>query len=310
MNTDHFRYILSIAQCQSISQAAENLHLQRPYLSKILLNLEQELNVTIFIRTPKGILITPEGEQILEKMQQVIDILDTMKCHNQNTVPIAYAEYFDEITLISPKKIRPRKHSAQYLPSFQKLFPNVTVSMIEEDIHHIMAAVENYPLSFAFTLRTENSEALNQPVPDTLIYQPFTKNPLVALASPNNVVAQKYQTMTLATLTKQPLVLFDFLTQEDSYIFSLLQSHIHLNIRYTVSSMPLFYQLLENNPFFSIGIFSEDINDHLLQIPLRDDIYIEQGILYRKDCLDNIVGKKFLELLLTSYGKSESAMSS
>ena len=63
MNTDHFRYILSIAQCQSISQAAENLHLQRPYLSKILLNLEQELNVTIFIRTPKGILITPAGEQ-------------------------------------------------------------------------------------------------------------------------------------------------------------------------------------------------------------------------------------------------------
>ena len=65
----------------------------------------------------------------------------------------------------------------------------------------------------------------------------------------------------------------------------------------------MFYQLLRNNPYFSIGLYSDDANDDLLQIPLRDDIHLDQGILYREDSLQNTVGRYFIELLLASYEK-------
>ena len=303
MNTEYFYYLLTIAQYRSISQAADALHLQRSYLSKVVQNIEQELDMTIFTRSPRGVLITQEGEYALKQLQQVLDILDEVKRHGQAQKDIIYAQYFDEITVMSPKKIRPCKRSAQYLPAFQKLFPNVLISMIDEDVENMIHAVEQLPLSVAFTLRTNSWDKLCPPIPDTMVYQPITNNPIVALASPNNALAQEYKTMSLASLAKQELVFMDFTVHKDGFLRHLLQPYGTLHIRYTVSSMALFYQLLHDNPYFSIGIYSPDANDNLLQIPLRDDIYIEQGILYHKDTLHNVVGKKFIELLLESYQK-------
>lgn len=305
MNTAYFEYLLTIDKYRSISQAADALSLQRSYLSKVLQSVERELGVTIFIRSPRGVLVTEEGAVVLEQLKQVLDILEGIKGQGRAAKAGVYPQYHDEITVFSPQKIRPRKRSAHYLPAFQERFPNVAITMAELEVGQMMEALRQRPLSVAFTIRSPQFSELNQPVGEDLVFHHVTDTPLVALAAENNELAKSYQSMSLASLMKQELVFIDSIIREDGVLRQILAPYGRPNIRYSVSSLALFYQLLSQNPYFSIGLYSADAQDDLLQIPLRDTIYLEQGLLYRKDSLNNTVGRYFIELLLASYGQKD-----
>ena len=56
MNTQHFQYIVEIERTRSISQAAKNLYLSQPNLSRVLHELEEQLGFAIFERTSRGVM--------------------------------------------------------------------------------------------------------------------------------------------------------------------------------------------------------------------------------------------------------------
>lgn len=72
MNLLHFKYAVEIAKTKSISQAAENLYMGQPNLSRAIKELEDKLGITIFLRNPRGITITEEGEEFLEYARRII----------------------------------------------------------------------------------------------------------------------------------------------------------------------------------------------------------------------------------------------
>lgn len=301
MNTEHLKYFLEIARCQSISQAAEQLHLQRSYLSKIVHNFERELGITIFKRSPKGIITTEKGQYILNRAAEILAIIDDI--YALGPPKTVFPQYHDKITLFLPLRFRPHKASMQYLPKFQQRFPNVVISMIEYNFKEVFQKILETPLSLATYGRLDVTSKFNPPIPDDLIFYSLNTSSLVALAAPNNQLAKNYQTMTLAALAKQELVLFDFAAKEDSLIYQLLSQNGAPNVKCSVSPTFLFYQLLNNNPYFSVGVYGTDFNDDLLQIPLRDNIKVELGLLFHKDTLNNIVGRSYIDILLEHYQK-------
>lgn len=84
------KYALEVYRVGSISQAAKNLYMNQPNLSKSIKALEQELGITLFTRTPKGILISREGALFIEYAEAVFQKLDEMETaltqHSQNGV--------------------------------------------------------------------------------------------------------------------------------------------------------------------------------------------------------------------------------
>ena len=54
MNTLHFKYAVEVERCGSITQAAENLYMAQPNLSKSIKELEDTLGFQIFARTARG----------------------------------------------------------------------------------------------------------------------------------------------------------------------------------------------------------------------------------------------------------------
>lgn len=79
MNTLHFRYALEIEKTRSITQAAENLYMAQPNLSKAIKELENTLGITIFRRTAKGVIPTDQGMRFLECARQVLIQIDNME---------------------------------------------------------------------------------------------------------------------------------------------------------------------------------------------------------------------------------------
>lgn len=78
MNILHLKYALEIEKSGSISQAAQNLFMAQPNLSKAVKDLESELGYSIFKRTPSGVTVTERGNEFLfharKMMEQVVEI--------------------------------------------------------------------------------------------------------------------------------------------------------------------------------------------------------------------------------------------
>ncbi|MBE6611786.1 MAG: LysR family transcriptional regulator [Ruminococcaceae bacterium] len=72
MNIMHLKYAVEVARTGSITQAAENLFMGQPNLSKAIRELEESLGITIFKRTSKGIIPTMKGEEFLVYAKRIL----------------------------------------------------------------------------------------------------------------------------------------------------------------------------------------------------------------------------------------------
>ena len=71
MNTQYLSYVLEVERVGSISQAAQNLYIAQPNLSKSIKDLEKELGFTLFKRTSSGVQVTEAGSEFLYHARQI-----------------------------------------------------------------------------------------------------------------------------------------------------------------------------------------------------------------------------------------------
>lgn len=67
------KYVITIADCGSMNEAAKQLYISQPSLSETVMSLEEEVGIEIFIRTNRGIKTTVEGEEFLSYARQVVE---------------------------------------------------------------------------------------------------------------------------------------------------------------------------------------------------------------------------------------------
>ena len=70
------RYFLAIAQEETISGAADAMHVTQPTLSRQMMELEEELGKTLFIRGKRKISLTDEGMFLRKRAQEIIALVE------------------------------------------------------------------------------------------------------------------------------------------------------------------------------------------------------------------------------------------
>jgi len=68
-----YKVFFVVANCKNISRAAEVLFVSQPAVSKSVKTLETSLNVTLFSRSSKGVVLTPEGEILFNHIKNAFD---------------------------------------------------------------------------------------------------------------------------------------------------------------------------------------------------------------------------------------------
>lgn len=93
MNLLHLKYALEVEKTRSINKAAENLFIGQPTLSKSIKKLEESLGITLFIRTPTGIMPTADGERFLARAHDIMTQADELEAEYAMLLarPDAYA---------------------------------------------------------------------------------------------------------------------------------------------------------------------------------------------------------------------------
>ena len=79
MKIEHLKYALEVERTGLISKAAENLFLNQPHLSKAIRELEDSVGITIFNRTPKGVVPTKDGAEFLVYARNIVSQVDEVE---------------------------------------------------------------------------------------------------------------------------------------------------------------------------------------------------------------------------------------
>jgi DNA-binding transcriptional LysR family regulator len=79
MTLQNLRYIISIAETGSITEASKRLFISQPSLSNAVKEVEKEIHFPIFTRTSRGITVTAKGLEFIGYARQVIQQMNVLQ---------------------------------------------------------------------------------------------------------------------------------------------------------------------------------------------------------------------------------------
>ena len=79
MNILHMKYAVEVAKVGSLNKAAESLYVALPNISRSIKELEADLGITVFDRTAKGMVLTPEGEEFINYAKDILKQIDQVE---------------------------------------------------------------------------------------------------------------------------------------------------------------------------------------------------------------------------------------
>lgn len=122
MTLQQLNQIITIAESGSMNEAAKKLFVSQPNLSATVKELEDQLGISIFIRSNRGIIITPEGEEFIGYARQVVDQYELLE-----------SRYFTEKT--KKKFSVSMQHYSFAVKAFVELVKHVGMEEFEFAIH-------------------------------------------------------------------------------------------------------------------------------------------------------------------------------
>jgi DNA-binding transcriptional LysR family regulator len=72
VSLDQLSYFVAVAEEGNIGRAARRLHISQPPLTRQIRQLESELGVELFLRTPRGVQLLPAGHALLPRVRRVL----------------------------------------------------------------------------------------------------------------------------------------------------------------------------------------------------------------------------------------------
>lgn len=136
LSIKQLQYALAIEKVLHFKKAAQMCNVSQSALSTAINELEKHLGVIIFERNNKQVLVTDEGQKILDKAQKVIQELDELiQISTMNKQPFSNPITIGVIPTVSPYLL------PKAIPELQKKYPNSQLKIIEEQSHVLIHMV-------------------------------------------------------------------------------------------------------------------------------------------------------------------------
>lgn len=123
------RSFIAVAKHGHLTRAAETLHLSQPALSAQIKGLEEELGVTLFRRSPSGMILTTSGRTLLERAEHVMDAVQELR-QTADGLDGVVTGHLALGTVLDPGTLR----IGELLNRAREQYPH-----IEIDLHHVVS---------------------------------------------------------------------------------------------------------------------------------------------------------------------------
>ena len=294
MTLQQLKYVVTAAECGTISDAAKQLFVSQPSLTNAIKDIEEEMQISIFYRTNKGITISNEGDEFLAYARQVLEQANLLEDKYKNT-----------------KKQSPRfSVSSQHYSFAVNAFVDVIREFdgdsydftlretqtyeIIEDVSHLKSEIGILYLS------DKNREIIKKLIKqNNLVFQQlFIAKPHVFICS-SHPLANRPK-ITLDDLENYPYLSFEQGDYNSFYfseeILSNLDRRKNIKVRDRATLFNLAIGL--NGYTVSSGVISKELNgENIIAKPLCVEETMEIGALLKKDLPLSRYAKSYLESL-------------
>jgi DNA-binding transcriptional LysR family regulator len=294
MTLQQLKYIIAIAECGSITSAAQKLLVAQPSLSKSVFELEREMGITIFYRNNKGVYLSEEGSKFLSYARQVIEQSELLE-----------RQYKQKETIRRVFSIS-AQHYSFVVNAFVALVKEYVknkyeFTLRESRTHDIIEDVRTFrsELGILFLSNFNREVILRIVQTDALKFTSlFTATPHV-FVSRDNPLAKK-ELITLDDLKSFPRLTYEQGINNSFYYAEELHSTEESPKSIIVTDRATLFNLLIGLDGYTIssGILSSDLNGtNIVAIPLISDEIMDIGYIAPTDRPISPVSERYLEHL-------------
>ncbi len=288
------KYIVTAAAAGTISEAAKQLYITQPSLTSAIKELENELGITIFKRTNRGILLSAEGEEFLGYARQVIEQTNLM-----------------EERYLGNAQIRHRFCvSTQHYSFAVEAFVDLLKRYGGEEYDFRIRETQTYELiDDVSKLRSEVGVLYLNRFNETILQKTLREKELtfhrLFIARPHVFVsafsplAQK-SFITLEDLEPYPRLSYEQGEHNSFYFAEEILSTRESKKDIMVSDRATLFNLLIGLNGYTIcsGVINEKLNGaNIVAIPLEVDDYMEIGYIVHSRIGTGVFGERYIEAL-------------
>ena len=303
MTLQQLKYVTTIANIGSISEAAKRLFVSQPSLTKAIKELEKEMAITIFDRTNKGITVSKEGERFLGYARQVLEQAALLE--EQYKSQSGGKKQFSVST----------QHYSFAVNAFVELLKGAgidqyDVSLRETQTYEIIDDVAHMKSEIGLLFYND----FNRPVLEKLIHtneltftELFTAHPHIFIGK-NHPLANK-DVVSMDELEEYPYISFEQGDHNSFYfseeIFSTVVRPKHIRVRDRAS---LFSLLLGLDGYtVSSGVIDEEVNgENIISVPLAEEGLMHIGYITNNKMHRSRLGQEYIQALeqyVGNYGR-------
>ncbi len=292
MTLQQLKYIIQIVQYGSITMAAQKLYITQPSLSKAVSELEQEMGITIFLRSNRGVILSEEGTKFLSYARQVVEQAELLEQTYKHTKPIK------RVFAVSSQ------HYAFSVNAFVALVKEYGQEKYEFSLRELRT---NDIIEDVYTQRSElgilflsnfNNEVILRILKnkDLQFVKEFTAKPHVFVSRKNPLAVRK--SVTRKDLLSYPRLTYDQGINNSFYFSEELHSTDESPKSIIVSDRATLFNLLIGLDGYTIssGILSSDLNGtDIISIPLESDERMEIGYIHSTDYPLSRLATRYME---------------
>ena len=302
MTLQQLKYAVKVAETLSINEAAKELYISQPSLSNAIISLEKELQLTIFLRTNRGVTVTNKGREFLGYAQQVLmqtQLLESkfVKSGSSKQRFCVSSQHYLFVANAFVELVREygldEYEFSLYETTTHEVIENVRTLFSEMGIIYL----SNYNES---VLRKILSES------DLIFTELYRATPHVFLFKEHPLASRKI--IELDELDEYPRIAFNQ-GQYSAFYFSeeiLSQRAVKKSIYVSDRAAVVNFIIGLNGYCISSGIFPKYLHgDDIIAVPLNADEKIEIGTIVHKDTSLSELGEKFYEALKNYISRLE-----
>ena len=293
MTLQQLKYALTIADCGSMNEAAKQLFISQPSLSETMKELETEIGLDIFLRSNRGIVITPEGEEFLGYARQVTEQFGLLQ-----------SKYIDK--KVKEKFSVSTQHYTFAVKAFVETVKQIGMEQYEFAVHETttISVIENVKY-----FKSEIGVLYENDFNEKVLNKMFKENGLefVELFSCDTFVylwsghpLAKQDVITMEELDEYPCLSFDQGKNNSLYLAEEMKSTYEYRRLIKANDRATLLNLMIGLNAYTLcsGIICEDLNGNDYKaVPLKETEKMRIGYIKRKGAKVSHIGELYIEEL-------------
>ena len=298
MTLQQILYVLTVAECGSMNKASEKLYIVQPTLTSAIQELENEIGLTIFLRTRKGVIPTPEGKEFLEDIKNFYRHYSLMKQKYEGEGD--YKRKFGVSTQHYSFAVKAFTEMAKKydMKEFDLAIRETETKKVLMDVGSLRSEIGILFMSFA------NRKTIEKIMKDEeLEFHPLIKCRAYVYLWGQHPLA-KEKTIGIEQLEPYPCLSFEQAEEEYYFAEEILSENTYpRTIKVTDRSTMLNLMVGLNGYTLCSGIISSDLNgDGYVVVPFREDAenpnsIMEIGYITKKNSMLSKMGEEYIEEL-------------